>query len=77
MKKKTLNHIFKPTFFLTSHLPYMAAGFHLFASIAWILKLKANANYKKWRNFDRGFCEINGLLWYILGQIAEPKAFSI
>lgn len=54
----------------------MAAGYPPFTIVASIPKLKGKANYEEWRNAVQGFCEVNGLWRYMLGQIVEPKAPS-
>ncbi len=54
----------------------MAVGSPSFTSVASIPKLKRKANYEKWRNAVQGFCEINGLWRYMLGEIPKPKALS-
>lgn len=54
----------------------MAASFLSIPSIILISKLKGKANYKEWHNAIQGFCKINKLWQYMLGQIAEFKAFS-
>ena len=76
LKRTAPNHTFIPSSSLTSQLPKMAAGYPTFTIVASIPKLKGKANYEEWRNAVQGFCEVNGLWRYMLGQIIEPKAPS-
>ena len=50
----------------------MAAGNPSFTSVASIPKLQGKGNYEEWRNAVQGFCEMNGLWRYMLGQIPMP-----
>ncbi len=52
----------------------MAAGNLTFTSVASIPKLQGKANYKEWRNAVQGFCKMNGLWRYMLGQIKKPES---
>lgn len=54
----------------------MAAGSPSFTGVASIPKPKGKANYEEWRNDVQGFCEMNELWRYMLGEIAKPKAPS-
>ena len=54
----------------------MAIGTLSFTSVASIPKLKRKANYEKWCNIVQGFCEMNGLWRYMLGEIEKPKSPS-
>lgn len=51
----------------------MAAGTTSFAGVASIPKLQGKTNYEEWRNAVQGFCEINGLWRYMLGEITKPE----
>ncbi len=50
----------------------MAASNPSFTSVASIPKLQGKTNYEEWRNAVQGFCEMNGLWRYMLGQIEKP-----
>ena len=51
----------------------MAIGTTSFADVASIPKLQGKTNYKEWRNSVQGFCKMNGLWRYMLGEIKKPK----
>ena len=52
----------------------MAAGNPSFTIVASIPKLQGKANYEEWRNTVQGFCKMNGLWRYMLGQIPMPAS---
>lgn len=52
----------------------MAAGTTSFTGVASIPKLQGKANYEEWRNAVQGFCEMNGLWRYMLGEIKKPES---
>lgn len=52
----------------------MAAGNLSFTSVASIPKLQGKANYEEWRIAVQGFCEMNGLWRYMLGEINKPSS---
>ena len=54
----------------------MAIGTPSFTSIVSISKLKGKVNYEEWRNAVQGFCEMNGLWRYMLGENKKPKSPS-
>lgn len=51
----------------------MAAGTTSFAGVASIPKLQRKTNYEEWQNAVQGFCGMNGLWRYMLGEITKPE----
>lgn len=76
LKRTILNHISQPTFTLTLYPPKIAINPPLFIGVASISKLKEKVNYKEWRNVVQGFCKMNRLWRYIIGEIIKSKVFS-
>lgn len=50
----------------------MIAGNPSFTSVVSIPNLQGKGNYEEWRKAIQGFCEINSLWRYMLGQIPMP-----
>lgn len=51
----------------------MVADTTSFAGVASIPKLQGKTNYEEWRNAVQGFCKLNGLWRYMLGEITKPE----